>query len=286
MKFFLLLTVIFSSLLICSFSQAEQKKQVVTLSSRNTLVLRNIVDEDSVSKLSQKAIKLSHGLSTDEDIYLVMDTPGGDINAGHSLITTLKGLPQKVTTITQFAASMGFITVQSLDKRLILPDGILMSHRARGGTSGQVPGELNTRVKFFTELLDKEDAAISKRVGMSKSEYQKLIINEYWVSGSDAVSAHMADGESLIRCDKELSEGTEDEVIQTFFGPVKVTYSKCPLVKGPLAVSFDGLTVNNWTEEGTIKLNSIRKIILELLYNKRDFYHDFYITNAYKEVLP
>lgn len=281
-----MLTTVIASFVLAATSNAGEKKDVITLTKRNTLVLRNIVDEDSVSKLSQKASKLSHGLSSDEQLYLLMDTPGGSIDAGHELVNTLRGLPQKVNTITMFAASMGFITVQSLDDRLILPTGVLMSHRARGGTSGQIPGELNTRVKFFTDMLDKEDAAIAKRVGMSKASYQKLIVNEYWVFGSDAVEAHMADKTTLVRCDKELSDGTEEEVIQTFFGPIFVTYSSCPLISAPLEVRFGGLALSEYNDTDKIKLHAIRTVVLELLYNKRDFYHEFFINNKYKEIMP
>lgn len=265
---------------------AAQATTVITLNKRNTLVLRNVIMSDTITKVQQQANKVSQGLSKDEQIYLFLDTPGGSIEAGEQLITTLQGLPQKVNTITSFAASMGFITAQSLNARYILPNGILMSHRARGGAEGQIPGELNTRVNFFTGMLDDKDAQIAARVGMNKEDYQKMILNEYWIAGQRAVTAKMADAVVLVRCDKELTEGKSTEVIQTFFGAVRVTYSDCPLVTAPLEVDFEGLILNSYDSNDKASIIAVRKVVLELVYNKKSFYYDYILTNKYKSVLP
>lgn len=214
-----------------------------------------------------------------------MDTPGGDIDSGNQLISTLKGLPQQVNTIINFAASMGFITVESLGTRYILPSGILMSHRAHGGAQGQIPGELNTRVKFFTDALDRQDARISTRVKMTKDDYQKLILNEYWVEGEEAVKENMADEVVEVRCDKYLSENSIVETVQTMFGPVQLTYSACPLINYPLAVNFSGLLSNNNSCKQE-KIDKVKEVILKMVYDKIGFYNDYVLTNKVKEFFP
>jgi len=273
------------SLLLGVSVQAQEKATpVVTLTKRNTLVLRDIIDDMSVAQVQEQAVKLSQQLSPGETIYLVLDTPGGSIDAGSKLITSLQALPQRVNTITVFSASMGFITVESLGTRYIVPNGVLMSHRAFGGTRGQIPGELNTRVKFFTDMIEKTSKKIAKRVGMTKQAYDALIMNEYWVEGDDAVSAKMADRVVLVRCDKELSEGRNTETLQTFFGPIDLVYSTCPIISAPLAINFNGLNLSEYNAEDKVKLVEIRKLILSLVTNKSEFYHDYFITNKYKAV--
>jgi ATP-dependent Clp protease protease subunit len=267
-------------------TKATTNNKVLTLTERNTLVLRNVVDTQSVATIQVAASKLSQNLSKNENIYLFLDTPGGEIDAGNQLIATLKGLPQRVNTVTNFAASMGFITAQSLGTRYILPQGVLMSHRASGGARGQIPGELNTRVNFFTEMLDAQDEEIATRVGMTKKAYQQMIVNEYWVYGKKAVASKMADEIILVRCNKSLSEGKVEETIQTFFGPVRVTYSTCPLITAPLEVSFEELGLSRYDESERLTLSGVRKTILTLIYDKREFYHDYVLTNKYKQVLP
>lgn len=281
-----LINLLVAILTVFSVNLTAKAKTVVTLTERNTIVLRNVVDSQSVKDVQAKVTKLSQGLSKNEAVYLFLDTPGGSIQSGQELITTLQGLPQKVHTITSFAASMGFITVQSLGKRYILPGGILMSHRASGGASGQIPGELNVRVKFFTDMLDDQDSAIASRIDMSKKKYQKLIRDEYWVYGQKAVDINMADKVVYVRCNKSLSEGTTVETVHTFFGPIKLTYSTCPLISSPLEVNFDSLTLSSWNEQDRATLNNVRKAVLTLVYNKQGFYHDYILTNEYSKIFP
>lgn len=265
---------------------ATEKAPVITLTERNTIVMRNVIDSQSVASVQDKVNKLSQNLSKTERIYLFLDTPGGSIQSGNELITNLRGLPQQVDTITNFAASMGFITAQSLGNRYILPGGILMSHRASGGAEGQIPGELNTRVNFFTDMLDSQDGEIAKRVGLSKKAYQSLIVNEHWVYGAKAVTTKMADRVVLARCNKTLAEGKVSETIYTFFGPVNLVYSACPLITAPLEVSFSGLSLNEYSDVDKITLIEVRRTILTLVYDKRAFYHDYVLTNKSKKVLP
>lgn len=248
--------------------------------------MRSVFDTQSVASLQQTAITLSQGLSKKDTIYLFLDTPGGDIQAGTTLITTLAALPQQVATITQFAASMGFITAQSLGPRYILPGGILMSHRAKGGVSGQIPGELNSRADFFTKMLDDQDAVIANRVGMTKQLYQASVINELWVYGQRAVDAKIADRVILVRCDKSLTEGRVKDTVNTFFGPVRITYSGCPLVAAPLELDFSGLNLKLSDDRDRQTLSLIREMVLALAYDKRNFYNDYVLTNKYKKVLP
>lgn len=265
---------------------SKETVQVLTINARNTLVIRNVINSQTVAKVQEKANRMSQNLAASEPIYLFLDTPGGSIDAGNEMITNLIGLKQKVHTITNFAASMGFITAQSLGTRYILPNGILMSHRASGGAEGQIPGELNTRVNFFTEMLDAQDEVISARVKLTKTNYQKLVVNEYWTYGAKAVRSNMADKVILVRCNKELSEGKVEETVNTFFGPVIVTYSTCPLVTAPLKVSFSELLLNEYNTNERTQLLSVQKTVLQLLYDKRGFYHDYIINNKYRSVFP
>lgn len=272
------------ALTISVTSKADNK--TIILTEKNTIVLRDLIDEQSVAQVQDKAIRLSHTLPANSTIYLFLDTPGGDIRSGSTLITTLKGLPQRVDTITNFAASMGFITVQSLGRRYVLPTGTLMSHRARGGMTGQIPGELNSRLSFFTGVLDVQDAVIAGRLKLSKKEYQNLIVNEYWTYGSNAVANNVADEVVNVRCDKALSEGRTAQTLETFFGPIQLVYSNCPLINTPLEVKFEQVRTNDDNVDGHSVPQTVRRMVLSLAFDKINFYENYVVTNEYKKVFP
>lgn len=211
---------------------------VVTLSARNTYIFRGAVDGDTVAKAQLGLMKLSRRLSKDSVIYLVLDTPGGSIQAGNTLVDTIKGLPQRVKTVTQFAASMGFYFVQALDERIITPSGVLMAHRAKvGGVSGEVPGEAIVRINMIMDIVREMEKLNATRIGVTLEEYQRVSRDEYWVSGEEAVRQGVADRVAAVACDESL-DGISSVVENTIFGQVQVQFSNCPAIMAPLSVNM------------------------------------------------
>jgi len=214
----------------------------VRLNNKNTLVLRTPVSSFSIGKLQRELITKSASLSSNEPIYLVLDTPGGDVDAGNKFIDVANSIPQKITTITRFAASMGFHIAQNLGTRLVLPHGVLMSHHAHiEGFGGDVPGNGVTRLNALIRDLDLSDIQVANRMNISFQAYRELIKFEYWVTGPDAVRDHAADALVTASCDSSL-EGEYTESVQTLFGDISVQFSNCPLISEPLAAKLSNNT--------------------------------------------
>lgn len=252
-------------------------KKIVTLESRNTVVFRGPVTSGSVTQVMIKLKKVSRKLNKRDIIYLVLDTPGGSVSAGLNLIDFMKALPQKITTITLFAASMGFQIVQNSDNRLITTNGTLMSHRAKGGVSGQFDGELESRYKMIKRSIDYLDTIASKRMGMSLKNYKSLIFNEYWVHGFDAVEDKAADEQILVRCGKSL-DGEDTVALQTLFGTANLVFSKCPLVRAPISTTFNSNNPKN--------INYLRYISDVSFRNYRLFMKEFLFKPKFTKTFP
>lgn len=211
----------------------------VVLTEDNHIVFAGEVNDQSVAHAQVEIAKLSSRLSRNEVIYLVIDSPGGSVTAGNRFIDFAASLPQKVKTICLFCASMGYHMFQSLDERLVYESSELMSHRVRiGGLAGQVPGEAISRLNDIIATTNRMDQKVAKRIGISVEAYQKQIYDELWLSGHDAVKLKHADRVAKIRCSKELAVKTETFTVNTFFGPVEVTISSCPLISGILDLKF------------------------------------------------
>lgn len=254
------------------------KVKTIELKAANTLVLREVVSEQSIAKLSSKLLALSKDLPPDAVIYLVLDTPGGEISAGTRFIDTVHGLPQKVKTITLFAASMGYHIAQELDERMITEHGTLMSHRAKAsGMEGEVPGNAVTRLNAMLRSLDVMDNKIAKRIGISLDAYKEMIRDEYWVDGADAVDQRSADSLANIHCAEDLS-GTEDLEVLTLFGPVTVTFSKCPAISGILDVKL-GKSIS------PEKQKEARELVTKMFEDKESFVRSYIITGKFNQVL-
>lgn len=220
----------------------------VTLTEDNVLVMNQDFNYTSVAALAVRAKELDAILPSNEPLYLILDSPGGSIDAGIELIENLNNLNRPVHTITLFAASMGFQTVQGLKgKRLVTERGTLMSHKARGSFSGEFPGQLDSRYVYYLSRVKGLDKQVVSRTSGKHTEasYAALIENEYWCEGKTCMDQGFADGVVAPKCDKSLSGTKEDRLTFNFMGMainVDLTVSKCPTVTGILSykVSIGG----------------------------------------------
>lgn len=228
----------------------SESYDTIKLTEENSVTFREEVTSVSISKLEKELLKKAKSGKT---LYLVLDTPGGDIGAGLDFIDFINGSGIKVKTITQFSASMGAYIAESLGERLVTQHGTYMFHRAKvDGVGGQVPGEFNTRAQMIIDLVNIMERQNANRLGINLEEYTKLVKDEYWVSGAEAVASNVADRVVSISCGEDL-QGEYTTQITVFIFKLNVTYSKCPAIKGPLNVEMAESTGNSVKDKQIIQ---------------------------------
>lgn len=239
-----IITLVFALL----FSMSVNAKDI-KLTADNTAVLRSSFNSQSVTELKKDLLKLNAQLKSGYPIYLVLYTPGGSIQKGLELFEFVKGLNRPVHTITIFAASMGFQTVQHLGERYILKYGVLMSHKARGGFQGEFGGtesQIDSRYGLWLRRVKMMDELTVKRTNGKQTieSYISAYAPELWLNGPEAVKGGYADAVAVVSCDISLlGEANQKEVeFRSMFFKVKAIFSGCPIVTSPLSVRAELLT--------------------------------------------
>jgi len=219
----------------------------------NLVTIRGEVSEESVAQAINTLRSLDAQTSRfgkNKPIYLFLDTPGGDIQAGLELIEAAEGLKRPVHTVTLFAASMGFQIAQNMGNRYILKNGVLMSHRAAGGFQGSFggknPSQLDSRYSFWLKRIEELDQQTVKRTNGKQTleSYRKQYADEMWLTGTQSVEQGYADQVVSVRCSDTLS-GSDGHDVNFMGFRVHYETSKCPIITSLQNIAIGSLDGKN-----------------------------------------
>lgn len=207
--------------------------RTIQLTTTNTVLFRAVVTEESVETAELQLLKAMANRHPGETIYLVMDSPGGSINAGENFIQLAKLVPH-LETISIFAASMASAIVEALPgKRLVTKNGTTMFHRAKGGFQGQFEnGEVESRLNYAKAIVRAMEERNSSRMGMDLPSYKDFVKDELWIYGESNIAWQSADEVVDISCSKQLIEQRVNGTVDFMFGTAEVQFSGCPLLTG------------------------------------------------------
>jgi ATP-dependent Clp protease protease subunit len=245
----------------------DSSQETIVLSNDNTLVLNSEVNGESVSAIIAKAKELDNKLNSglrihrNAPLYLFLNTPGGSVQSGLELIEALQGIGRPVHTITLFAASMGFQIAENLNDRLILKNGVLMSHHAAGEFAGQFggihPSQLDNRYQLWLDRVEELDRQTAKRTNGKKTyeEYIKQYDSEMWLTGTKSVAQGYADRIVHVKCDSSLSGTTTSHI--NFLGlDVSFELDRCPINTGPMKAQINLKPTQTITPEMEAKVKA------------------------------
>lgn len=123
-------------------------------------------------------------------ITLVINSPGGSVDAGYAIWDQVQMLKSPVTTVvTGIAASMGSILSLCGDrgKRFATPNARIMIHQPaiHGGLQGQAT-DLEIHAREILKTRDKIITLYVEATGKDKEEIARAIDRDTWMSATEA----------------------------------------------------------------------------------------------------
>jgi ATP-dependent Clp protease protease subunit len=142
--------------------------------------------DDTVSNIITGQLLYLQSTDPDAPISLYINSPGGSVYAGYSIMDTMEFVKPDVNTIvTGMAASMGFMLAICGKERSALKHSRLMQHQPLGGASGQA-SDLEITTKQILIVRDELYGVISEKTGQSLEKVKEDCDRDYWMTAAEA----------------------------------------------------------------------------------------------------
>ena len=179
------------------FDEEEQEQEKTPESpadalSAKFLKTRQILLSGEVNKaLAEKIIRQLLILEADseEPIYIFIDSPGGDVDAGYAIFDMIRFVKAPVYCIGMgLVASAGALILLAADKsrRLGLPNSHYLIHQPLSGIKG-VATEIEIHAREIEKARAKINALIAEETGKELAQVEKDTDRDYWMSATEAL---------------------------------------------------------------------------------------------------
>ena len=183
-----------------TFYNAEETSKEKTSDSANDQLMqkflntRQIILSGEVNKeLAEKVIRqllILEADSASKPIYVYIDSPGGDVDAGFAIFDMIRFIKPPVYTIGMgLVASAGALILLAAPKnyRLGLPNSHYLIHQPLSGIKG-VATDIEIHAKEIEKIRVKINALIAEETGKDVAEVAKDTDRDYWLSADEAVN--------------------------------------------------------------------------------------------------
>ncbi len=123
-----------------------------------------------------------------EDIYLYINSPGGEVSSGLAIYDTMNYIKSEVSTIcVGLAASMGaFILLSGAKgKRIALENSEIMIHQPLGGVKGQA-SEIMIVSEHIQKIKNKLNKIIASKTNQKLSTIEKDTDRDFYMDAKQA----------------------------------------------------------------------------------------------------
>jgi ATP-dependent Clp protease protease subunit len=151
--------------------------------------------DDYVANLVVAQLLFLESEDPKKDIYMYINSPGGVITSGLSILDTMNYLKCDVSTVCfGQAASMGAVLLANgaKNKRFALPNSRVMIHQPLGGARGQAT-DIEIQAKEILTLKEKLNKILADRTKQTLKKIQNDTERDFFMNADEAVKYGIID---------------------------------------------------------------------------------------------
>ena len=151
--------------------------------------------DDYVANLIVAQLLFLESEDPKKDIFMYINSPGGVITSGLSILDTMNYLKCDVSTVCfGQAASMGAVLLScgAKGKRFALPNSRVMIHQPLGGARGQAT-DIEIQAKEILTLKEKLNKILADKTNQSLKKIASDTERDYFMNAEEAVKYGLVD---------------------------------------------------------------------------------------------
>ena len=168
--------------------RGERAYDIYSRLLKERIVFLGVPIEDNIASLVIAQMLFLAAEDPEKDIFLYINSPGGNVSSGLAIYDTMQYIEPDVATICMGqAASMGAIllTAGANGKRSALPHSRVMIHQPWGGMQGQVT-DIEIHTKELLTIKDKVNSILSKHTGKKIEQVENDTDRNFFMSPEKA----------------------------------------------------------------------------------------------------
>jgi ATP-dependent Clp protease protease subunit len=151
--------------------------------------------EDQMANLVVAQLLFLESEDPKKDIYIYVNSPGGSVTAGLSIIDTMHHIKPDVATVcVGMAASMGSLILSqgAKGKRAILPNAEVMIHQPSGGAYGQA-SDIDITARHIIKTRANLNKMLAKATSQKLQKIEQDVDRDFFMDAEEALKYGIVD---------------------------------------------------------------------------------------------
>ena len=151
--------------------------------------------EDHMANLVVAQLLFLESEDPKKDIFLYINSPGGSVTAGLSIIDTMHHIKPDVSTVcVGMAASMGSLILSqgAKGKRFSLPNSEIMIHQPSGGAYGMA-SDIDITARHILKTRDRLNKMLAKATGQKLAKIEQDVDRDFFMDSEEALAYGIVD---------------------------------------------------------------------------------------------
>ena len=176
-------------------SRGERSYDIYSRLLKDRIIFIGSTIEDHMANLIIAQLLFLESDEPDQDIYLYVNSPGGQVSSGMAIYDTMQYIKPDVQTICiGQAASMGalLLAAGAKEKRFSLPHARIMIHQPSGGFQGQ-HSDIEIQAKEISKIRGILDGILATHCGQNSKKVRQDTERDNYMTGEEALKYGLID---------------------------------------------------------------------------------------------